>query len=254
MMLERRTTIHFALALAATCATLGFGASLSVAQNTPDFAALVAAPDRSEADRTADKRRDPVKILSFSGIRTGMRVLDMGAGGGYSTELMARAVGPTGVVYGQNPPDFGGRAKENFEARIKTPAMKNVTVMLRKFDDPLPADIGNLDLITFLFFYHDTAYMQVDRAMMNQKLFAALKPGGSLVIADHSAKAGEGVSVARTNHRIEESVLKREVEAAGFKLVAEGDFWRQPSDTRDFSPNRPTGPVDEFVLRYEKAR
>jgi predicted methyltransferase len=178
----------------------------------------------------------------------------MGAGGGYSTELMARSVGATGAVYAQNPTDLGERAKGVFEARMKTPAMKNVTALFRNFDDPLPADVGNLDLINFMFYYHDTAYMQVDRTVMNRKLLAALKPGGSLVITDHSAKAGEGVSVVRTLHRIEESLLRREVEAAGFKLVAEGDFWRQPGDPRDFSPNRPTGPVDEFVLRFEKAR
>jgi predicted methyltransferase len=254
MMIGRVSTFRATLVALAAFAAVGLGASLSGAQNAPDFAALVAAPDRSDADRTADKRRDPVKILAFSGIRTGMRVLDMGAGAGYSTELMARAVGPTGTVYAQNPTDLPERPKGVFEARLKTPVMKNTTVLWRTFDDPLPADVGNLDLITFLFYYHDTAYMQVDRAMMNRKLLAALKPGASLVLADHSAKAGDGVSVARTFHRIEESLLKREVEAAGFKLVAEADFWRQPNDPRDFSPNRPTGPVDEFVLRFEKAR
>ncbi|MEA2905816.1 MAG: hypothetical protein QOI12_3203 [Alphaproteobacteria bacterium] len=226
----------------------------AAAQGVPDYAALIAAPDRSEADRNTDKRRDPVKLLAFTGVRAGMKVLDMGAGGGYSTELMARAVGPTGAVYGQNAPDFGGRAKEAFDARLKTPAMKNVIPTLRKFDDPLPAEVRDLDLITFFFYYHDTTYMEVDRAAMNRKLLAALKPGGSLVIADHSAKAGEGTSVGRTNHRIEESVLRAEVEAAGFKLAAQGDFLRHPEDTRDFNVNRPTAAVDEFVLRFEKAR
>ena len=41
----------------------------------------------------------------------------MGAGGGYSTELMARTVAPTGVVYAQNSADLGERAKTRFEAR-----------------------------------------------------------------------------------------------------------------------------------------
>jgi predicted methyltransferase len=218
----------------------------------PDYAAIVAAPDRSDGDRQTDKRRDPVKLLAFTGARPGMKVLDMGAGGGYSTELMARAVAPNGVVYGQNAPDLGGRAKETFEARVKTPAMKNAVVLARKFDDPLPADVRDLDLITFFFYYHDTSYMDVDRAAMNHKLFAGLKPGGMLVIADHSAKPGDGISVAKIVHRIEESMLRGEIEAAGFKLVAEGDFLRHPEDTRDFNVNRPTGPVDEFVLKFQK--
>jgi len=235
-------------------AGLAIGVGPTPAQGVPDFAAIIAAPDRAAADRDTDKRRDPLKLLAFTGIRTGMKVLDMGAGAGYSTELMARSVGPTGVVYGQNPADLGARAKERFDARMQTPAMKPVVSLMRPFDDPLPADVRDLDLVTFLFFYHDTAYMQVDRAAMNRKLFAALRPGASLVITDHHAKPGEGVTVARTLHRIEEAVLRREVEAAGFKLVAEGDFWHHPEDPRDFNVNRPTGPVDEFVLRFEKPR
>ena len=67
----------------------------------------------------------------------------------------------------------------------------------------------NLDLITFFFAYHDITYMPVDRAVMNKKMFAALKPGGFLVIADHSAKPGEGITVAKTLHRIEEKALAR---------------------------------------------
>ncbi|AMN44820.1 class I SAM-dependent methyltransferase [Rhodoplanes sp. Z2-YC6860] len=216
-----------------------------------DYAAIIAAPDRSDADRQTDQRRDPVKLLNFTGVKTGMSVLDMGAGGGYSTELMARAVGPGGKVYGQ---DFekSARATERFEARMKTPVMKNVTAVDRKFDDPLPEGVGNLDLITFFFFYHDTTYMTVDRAAMNKKLFAALKPGAFLVIADHSAKPGTGTSVGKTLHRIDEATLKSEVEAAGFKLVGEGDFFRHPEDTREEKIFGSKTPVDEFVLKFQK--
>jgi predicted methyltransferase len=221
------------------------------AQTAPDYAALIAAPDRSDADRQADKRRDPMPFLVLTGVRPGMTVLDMGAGGGYSTELMARAAAP-GKVYGQNPADVFPRAKQNFEARLKTPAMKNVVALERPFDDPVPADVHDLDLITFLFAYHDTTYMNVDRAAMDRKLFAALKPGGILVIADHSAQAGAGTTVGKTLHRIEEAALRKEIEAVGFKLVAQGDFWRAPGDTRDFSTNRPPSAVDNFVLKYQK--
>src|SRR6185503_9330233 len=197
-----------------------------------DYAAIIAAPDRADGDRQTDQRRDPVKLLAFTGVKTGMTALDMGAGGGYSTELMARAVGSSGKVYGQDY-ETGARAKERFEARMKTDAMKNVVALARPFDDPLPAEVSNLDLITFFFFYHDTTYMAVDRAAMNKKLFGALKPGGFLIIADHSAKPGAGTSVGKTLHRIEESVLRSEVEAAGFKLVASGDWLRHPEDPRD---------------------
>jgi predicted methyltransferase len=117
----------------------------------PDYTAIIAAPDRTEADLQTDKRRDPLKLLAFIAARPGMKVLDMGAGGGYSTELMARAVAPAGVVYGQNPADLGERAKTRFESRLKTAAGKNIVSVVRPFDDPVPADVHNLDLITFLF-------------------------------------------------------------------------------------------------------
>jgi len=231
-----------------------FSTMYAPAQSAPDYAALVAAPDRSDADRVADKRRDPVPFLAFAGLKPGMKVLDMGAGGGYSTELVARAVGPTGTVYGQNPPERFERARNAFATRAATPAMKNSVTLLRPYDDPVPEGVQDLDVITFLFFYHDTTYLDVDRRRMNRKLFVTLKPGGVLVVADHSAKAGSDPSVGKTLHRIDEGMLRREVEAAGFKLAAEGNFWRNPSDPRDFSTRQPTGPVDNFVLKFQKPR
>ena len=202
MMFAACARLAAALALGAF-ALLGVGVDAR-AQPAPDYAALIAGlvPDRSDNDRQADKRRDPILLLTFADVRPGMKVLDMGAGGGYSTELLARAVAPGGVVYGQNPADLPDRPETAFEARLKIPAMKEVVADIRPFDDPVPPDVHDFDLITFLFFYHDTTYMNVDRGEMNRKLFAALKPGGFLVIADHTALPGQGVCSARlASHR-----------------------------------------------------
>ncbi len=220
---------------------------------TPDYQAIVASPDRTDADRQTDKRREPGKMLPFTGVKAGMKVLDMEAGAGYSTELLARAVGPTGTVYAQDSAAVIERfVKDKFDIRAQSPAMKNVVHVIRDFDDPIPPDVKALDLITFFFAYHDVTYMPVDRAEMNRKMFAALKPGGFLIIADHSARPGDGITVAKTLHRIEESVLRGEIEAAGFKLVDEGNFLRHPEDPRDAAVFRPQVPVDEFVLKYQK--
>jgi predicted methyltransferase len=251
----KRGTI-FATTLAALLAAMGclsLSARGARAQSVaPDYTKLLAASDRSEADRKADQRRDPTPLLALAGVRPGMKVLDMGAGGGYSTELMARAVAPDGVVYGQNPPDVGDKTKAAFEARLKTPAMQDARADYRPFDDPVPPDVHDLDLITFLFYYHDTVYMNVDRAAMDRKMFAALKPGGILIIADHAALPGQGTSVVKTLHRIEEPSLRQEVEAAGFKVVGEGNFWRNANDTHDFPSYKPVVPVDNFVLKFQK--
>ena len=238
-----RTAVLAGAASLAACASVGRNENV-------DYRAVVASSDRSEADRQTDQRRNPELLLAFTGVRSGMRVLDMGAGGGYSTELLARAVGSGGTVYAQDSPAVSPRARERFDERARTPAMQNVVRVLREYDDPVPPGVRDLDLITFFFAYHDTAFMSVDRAKMNRGLFEALKPGGVLVIADHSAQAGAGVSVAKSLHRIEEATLRREIEAAGFRLAAEADFLRHPEDPRDSIVFRPKVPVDEFVLKF----
>ena len=95
-------THHVSIVLAVASPRWPRSLRRATSSSAQDYAAIVAAPDRADADRQTDQRRDPVKLLAFTGVKTGMTVLDMGAGGGYSTELMARAVGPTGKVYGQD--------------------------------------------------------------------------------------------------------------------------------------------------------
>jgi len=237
----RRAAAAIAVSVAILAVT---GAAPARAQ---DYTAIVASPDRTDADRQTDKRRDPVSLLTFTGPKTGWKMLDMGAGAGYSTELMARSTGPTGKVYAQL-----GAESEKLRARMATPPMGNVTVLVRAFDDPVPADVGGLDLITFYFAYHDTTFMEVDRAKMNKALFAALKPGGFLVVADHSARPEDGATVGKTYHRIAEQTLRSEIEAAGFKFVSGADFLRHPEDTRTAIVFRNPTPVDEFVLKFQK--
>ena len=220
------------------------GAAPACAQ---DYAAIIAQSDRTEADRVTDKRRDPVDLLAFTGPKAGWTVLDMGAGAGYSTELMARSVGTSGKVYGQVEEE-----SDKLRSRMTKPVMSNVTVLVRPSDDPVPSDIHDLDLVTFYFAYHDTTYMGTDRAKMNRAMFAALKPGGLLVIADHSARPEDGATVGKTYHRIAEQTLRSEVEAAGFKFVADAGFLRHPEDSRtNIVFHNPT-PIDEFVLKFQK--
>ncbi len=218
----------------------------------PDYAALLAAPDRTDADRKNDGRRQAAKLLAFTGVRPGWKDLDMAADAGYSTELMARAVAPGGIVYGQNPPDATPRVMKAFLARMRRPAMKNVIDDRRKFDDPVPPNVTDLDLVTFFFGYHDTTYMLVDRDKMDKAMFNALKPGGYLVIADYAALPGAPVTTGKLFHRLDENIEKREVEAAGFKLVDEGNFLRNPNDTHDFIIFRSKIPIDIFVIKFQK--
>jgi predicted methyltransferase len=244
------------------------------------IAELLASPDRRAADRTNDVRRKPDQMLAFIGVRPGMVALDLSAGGGYTTELLARAVGPTGRVYGQsaprNPsamppaaPEGGAAAPATTTApppagpppspaalaeRARNPAAGNIIAVVQRFEDPVPAAVtpNGLDLVTLMFNYHDLGHLGVDRGPMNKAVFAALKPGGMYVIADHAGRPGTGISESGTLHRIEESFLRKEVEAAGFVLAEEGKFLRNPSDPRDKNTPVPAQPKDEFVLKFIK--
>jgi predicted methyltransferase len=226
---------------------------------TPEqTSALLAAPDRTEADRKVDVVRHPDQLLAFIGVGPGMRVADLGAGAGYTTELLARAVGPNGTVYGQNDPELVKKfLTKPFTERLARPINKNVARVERTFDDPLPPDAQNLDIVVIYIFYHDIVWIGADRDKMNKAIFAALKPGGAYVLVDASAKAGEGTSNAKTLHRIEEGVVKTEVIRAGFVLAGTADFLRNANDTRDWNSSPRAagdrlGTEDRFILKFVK--
>jgi predicted methyltransferase len=222
------------------------------------FEAIVAASDRTDADRGLDAGRRPAELLAFIGLKPGMRVAEIAAGGGYTTELLVRAVQPGGKIYGQNSPALLERFLEQpWSARLQRPVMQSVERLDRSFEDPFPAEVRDLDAVVNVLFYHDVVWIGADRAAMNRAVFQALRPGGVYVIVDHSARPGAGVSVAQTLHRIEESVVKSEVEAAGFTLAASADFLREPGDARDWnaSPREAAerrGTSDRFVLKFVK--
>jgi predicted methyltransferase len=220
--------------------------------------AAIEARDRSDADRALDAGRHPVELLTFFGTAPGMRVAELGAGGGYTTELLARAVGPTGRVYGQNSQLILDRfAQAPWTARLATPPMRNVVRLDRPFDDPFPPDVRDLDQVWLVLFYHDTVWQGVDRARMNRRVFEALRPGGVYAVIDHSGRPRSGAAETESLHRIEESVVIDEVQAAGFRLDATSDVLRNPADPRDWNDSpraagERRGTSDRFVLRFVK--
>jgi predicted methyltransferase len=218
----------------------------------------VAARDRSPEDRALDAGRHPAEMLAFFDVQPGMKVAELGAAGGYTTELLARTVGPTGVVYGQNNKFVLDRfAEKPWSARLRKPVMAHVVRVNREFDDPLPPEAHDLDAVLIVLFYHDTVWQETDRAKMNAAVYKALKPGGIYGIIDHSGRPGSGTTETKTLHRIEEKIVREEVEAAGFRLEAEATFLRNPADARNWndSPSAAAerrGTSDRFVLRFVK--
>lgn len=216
----------------------------------------VESPARPAADRELDQSRKPEQILVFFGIKPGMKVADLWAGGGYTTELLARTVGPSGKVYSQNM-ELSSRFKkaaELWQARPKEPGMANVVEITKPFDssDLLPVPPGSLDAVIIDMNYHDMVGRGFNRDNINRAVFAALKPGGIYGLVDNSAKPGTGAQDANTLHRIDENFEVNEIEKAGFRLVATSDVLRNPGDPRTQPFWKINHTQDRFVVKFVK--
>ena len=223
-----------------------------------DTKAILNASDRDPHDKARDAQRKPAELLAFAGVTPGMHVADLGAGTGYTSELLARAVGANGTVIAQDSPHWDGPWMQTpWAARMKLPAMAHTTHVMRGWNEPLPPDAHDLDLVTFVAAYHDVKAEKDDTAKLNAAVFAALKHGGTYVVIDNSAKPGTGTEACEPLHRIDEQVVRDEVAAAGFKLAGTSDFMRHPNDTRDWNadPSAKDARVhtqDLFALKFVK--
>ena len=247
----RTSNILQIVALAATLLLALGSYSAAVADDRAKPAAssqaIIDSPVRTDQDRRMDAARHPAEFLPFTKVKPGMQVLDVSAGAGYTSQLLALAVGSTGTVWAQRQQPGEALAK-----RMTDHPQSNLIVTIRPFDDPVPDGAPKLDLVTLVLNYHDITYLPVDRAKMNQRIFAALKPGGYYVVIDHSAKAGSDISVGKTLHRIDEAVVLTEVRQAGFVLEEESNFLRDPADPLDASSGDSKIPTDKFALRFVK--
>jgi predicted methyltransferase len=229
------------------------------AADVPDpIKAAIAAPDRAVEDRKLDAGRMPGEVLGFFKIAPGQKVGELFAGGGYTTELIARTVGESGKVYAQNTKEILDKfARKPWTERAAKPVMKNVVALEQASDAPFPPEAKDLDAVITILNYHDFVWLKADRAKLNKNVFDALKKGGVYGIVDHSAAAGSGTRDVETLHRIDEEVVKQEVLAAGFKLDAESDVLRHADDTRDWNSSPKAagakrGTSDRFTLRFVK--
>jgi predicted methyltransferase len=258
-------TRAFCVALVAALAFAGVEKIEELAPLPPDQipAAVrdaVSAADRPAEDKALDPGRQPAQMLAFFGAAPGMKVADLWAGGGYTTELLARVVGPSGVVYSQEPifPPDRKQIEDAWTARLARPALANVVAVHKSFTDPdfLPAPPDSLDLVVMNMNYHDLALQGLDRDKVNRAVFRALKKGSVYGIVDHAAKSGSGAESLKL-HRIDQTTLMEEVEKAGFRADAASAALRHPDDDRTWSTSPGTarekrGTSDRFMLRFVK--
>ena len=218
--------------------------------------AAVADSQRPADDVKRDTERKPAEMLMFAGIKPGMKVMDLIPGGGYFTRLFAVAVGPNGWVYAYSPSELDSFLKGK-PPRVAAVAesYKNVSVIhapVNSLTAPEP-----LDVVWTSQNYHDLKddfFKPADTAQVNKAVFNALKPGGLYIVLDHAAEKGSGARDTDTLHRIDEDLVKKEVEAAGFKFVGESKVLRNPADphTAKVFDAGIRGHTDQFILKFRK--
>ena len=241
---------------------LGFGlasllAGAALAQVTPAITAAIADPGRPAADIARDAARKPDQTIALTGMKPGYKVADLFPGGGYFTRIFSKVVGPTGKVYDvipDAPAPNPQRAAAYAEAMKAYPNVVIVRGPLTAFKPP-----EKLDVVWTSENYHDfriPEFGSQDIAVFNKMVFDALKPGGVFYIEDHAAAAGAGDTVTGTLHRIDPATVKKEVEAAGFRLEVQSDILAQPGDTHAVAVFDPSirGKTDKFVMKFRKPR
>ena len=218
--------------------------------------AAIADSARPVADTTRDADRKPAEMLAVAGIKPGMRVMDMVPGGGYFTRIFAKAVGPNGYVYAYQPTELDHFFKDKAPPIVAIAAeYPNVSVVRASVNKLVAPEL--LDVVWTSQNYHDLKdplFTPADTALVNKAVYEALKPGGIYIVLDHSAPKGSGIADTDTLHRIDEAVVKKEVEAAGFKLIGESNVLRNPKDSRTVKVFDPSirGHTDQFILKFKK--
>ena len=216
--------------------------------------AAIADPKRPADQVAQDALRKPEQSLAFAGIKPGQQIADFLPGGGYFTRLFSDVVGPSGHVTMLETTRWGA---ENIasDQKVIDAGYKNVSLDTAAFGQfNLAAPV---DLFWTSRNYHDlliAKYGVVDMAAFNRHVFASLKPGGLYIVLDHSAPDGTGSKLTDATHRIDEALVKSQVEAAGFKFEGESAALRNPKDDRKSSvfDKNIQGHPDQFLLKFRK--
>lgn len=218
------------------------------------IAVAVADPTRPKSNRDADALRNPAATLAFAGITSGMVVGELYPCGGYFSRMLGDVVGPKGKIYGLETTRWNVCLPADRKMAAEA-GRGNIVISAAPFGAfSLPEKV---DLFWITQNYHDLHikdYGAVDMVAFNRHVFASLKPGGIYFILDHQANPGlKDADIAKL-HRIEKAEVIREVTAAGFRLVAEGNFLHRAADdhTKPIFDPAIRGKTDQYALKFVK--
>lgn len=212
---------------------------------------------RHASDLKRDKMSHGQEVVELANLKEGMIVFDLLGGGGYYSELIANQIGKKGRVYLHNNKAYMPWVEKELVARLANNRLPNVFRYDRE-TDALNLQESGFDAVFFMLGYHDMYHVakdwKIDKDSFLTEFTRAVKPGGKLVIVDHSAKAGTGVEASQDLHRIDVNYVIEEVKSKGFKLIEQSNLLANPKDNRTISPFKPEmrRKTDRFVLVFKK--
>lgn len=234
-------------------------ASAPVATSS-DIQRVLANPARSTADRERDARDKPAETYALAKFKRGDTVADILGGSGYNSEILSGIVGPEGKVLLVNNTGYDAFGGKGLAERLANDRLPNVRHVVGP-SDALGMGENVLDGAVLVMSYHDLYWVdekdgwpKVDAGRFLDQVAHALKPGGVLLLVDHSAKEGTGSSAAQTLHRIDEQFAIADFRAHGLVLDTTSGVLRNPDDDRGRKVFDPAirGKTDRFVLLLRK--
>jgi predicted methyltransferase len=246
-----------AIALLAACAGQSQKAAAKV-WKIDDLRTALAAPSRPQADRDRDADRKPAELMMVLGVKPGMTAIDLLAAGGYVTEVLSIAVGPTGKVYSQNAAGMlkmrGGAVDKALSARLADGHLPNVT----RVDDSLPQPQvapGSVDVAITVMNLHDIYNASGADAAIGfvKNVYSVLKPGGVFGVVDHVGVAGADNAKL---HRMQKQQALDVAKAAGFIVEVDSNVLAHSADDHTKMVFDPTlrGKTDQFTLVLRKPK
>ncbi|MDG2140416.1 MAG: hypothetical protein P8K27_02860 [Gammaproteobacteria bacterium] len=224
--------------------------------------------ERLEEDIARDQRSRPEAIIPLLNLQTGDRVIDIFAGGGYYTELLASVLGEDGEAILHNNDGFEAWGINSLSDRFKPGRDPGNIVRLTRSGINLDLAAESINGALIVMAYHDLyvvpkryngeEYVPVGDPANTEyfldQIFTALKPGGRFVIVDHAGDETMNHNLVADLHRINESFARSEIEAAGFRFIDSTDALRNPEDNRNMIvfDLDVQGKTDRFTLAFEK--
>lgn len=191
-----------------------------------------------------------------------MWVADILAADGYYSELLSELVGPRGHVLLLNNAAYEKWSNGEWAKRLANGRLPNVEHRTAELEEMQLGD-ATYDAVLLIKVYHDFYWVQphsawppIDVPKVLDEIRRAVKPGGVVLLVDHSAKPGRGSADSSSIHRMDEAYARQEFESLGFDLIGTSDALRHPEDTRDLITYKGemVGKTDRFVMVFRKRR